>query len=345
MEKRVIWCWLQLKLQLKKPVHWIQLLAMGILVWVITAVTLPDNENMQVLLCNEAGAFGEEFVQQLKDCKSLFLFREVKDADTLRQEVLAGRAECGFVLKKGLEEKLIRERPQQLIQFFCPDASTKEAVVRETVFRELFAYSSNMLLEQTSAAAFSGKDKEKAIAFARERNAYYQNSDEVFDVIYETVDVEENREQQRGAQPVRGMIAAVIFLNMLLMKGEDISGQSGGYAQGLSKAEKRSFFFWRYMSGSVILGAAGITMLKVLGMQENIFYELLKMMIFFAVSGIWVNIAGSLLKRETVYFGWICPLLALNLVLPPVFWDLASYVPAIGRINRLLPVGIYLELF
>ena len=73
--------------------------------------------------------------------------------------------------------------------------------------------------------------------------------------------------------------------------------------------------------------------------------ENLGMMLFVVVLGIWMLFVGKLFRNGTTYASWIMTLVVGNLLLCPVFMNVAEYVPALGYLGCFFPVGIYLRLF
>lgn len=345
MEKRIIWIGALLKTRLKKPILWVQAAAMILLMWLAFTVKLPDQENMHVLIYNEDGLFGEQLIEKLKQSPGEFLFQKAGSPQELRQEILSGKAECGFILKKGLEEGLQKEETKEQILFVSSDMSSKGSSVLESFYQELFSVYSDMLLEHRAPQLFHQEDMADAILFMKERNEYYKASEKVFDVTYEYVDGGAKRKQeQKDVFPIRGIAASMILLHMMLAGGEAVSSKRGMYENNLTIWEKREFLFWKYMISSLVMAVTALIGFRLFGVEEIFISEVCKMAFFLIVSSVWVILLGTCLTKEAVYYGCICPLLTANLLLPPVFFEISSYIPAVRWLNWLLPVGIYLKM-
>ncbi|MCI8281338.1 MAG: hypothetical protein HFI76_06535 [Lachnospiraceae bacterium] len=345
MEKRLIWIGALLKIRLKKPVLWIQAAVMLILMWMVSSTVLPNQENTYVLIYNEDGFFGEQLIEHLEQGYGEFIFQEAGSPQELRGEILAGHAECGFILEKGLEEGLQREETKELILFICSDMSNKASSVLETFYQELFSMYSTILLEHRAPQLFHQEVLKDALTFMKERNEYYKKSEKVFDVTYEYVDsVQEKQQEEKDVFPIRGIAASMILLHMMLVGGEAVSSGRSAYEKNLRIWEKREFLFWKYVISSIILAAAAIIGFQILEVGGNLIIESVKMMVFLGITSLWVILLGTWLKKEAVYYGCICPILVVNLLFPPVFFSIAAYIPAVRWLNFLLPVGIYLKI-
>ena len=57
MEKAIVWYKLWLKLYIKRPSTWIFAVAVGLLLWVISSISLPDSSNLLVGVCYPGGAY------------------------------------------------------------------------------------------------------------------------------------------------------------------------------------------------------------------------------------------------------------------------------------------------
>lgn len=351
MEKRINWCLMLCKLWLLKPIMWVQMAVLILLLWLVGSVSVPQPDHLDVLLCNEDGAFAQNLIERLKHSTGAFQFREVESRDALFKELSAGNAECGFICNQGLEAGLKQEKTQGCVTFVSISGSRKSAGAGETFYQELFSMYSDLLLEHRAAEIFEPKDLPEALNFMKERNAYYQDSDRVFRVIYETVEQTDNRaaqavgaaaEPKGGTDPVRGIAAIVILLQMLMICGEEKAPGGAGFEACLPAGARMEFRLQKYLIGAVPLAITSLTAYVFLNVNQPIIFESLKMIGFLLFSAVWVLLIGGRFKNRAAYYGWLCPLIGLNLLLPPVFFQLSAYVPAVRWLNYLLPVGVYL---
>lgn len=357
MEKRIYWGLALCKLQLCKPVLWVQMVILILLLWLVGFVSVPRPDNLEVLLCNEDGAFAQNLIERLKHSTGAFQFREVESREALFEELESGNAECGFICNQGLEAGLKQEKTNGLVTFVSVSGGQKGAGAGETVYQELFSMYSDLLLEHRAAELFEPPDLKEGLEYLRERNAYYKNSGRVFQVIYETVEQTGNRGEQsadetselkdqtgrgKGTDPVRGIAAMVILLQMLLICGEEKAPKGACFEACLPIGARSEFRLQKYLIGAAPLAIVSLCAYVLLKINQPMILEALRMIGFLLFSAVWVLLVGGRIKSRASYYGWLCPLIGLNLLLPPVFFQLSAYVPAVRWLNYLLPVGVYL---
>lgn len=85
---------------------------------------------------------------------------------------------------------------------------------------------------------------------------------------------------------------------------------------------------------------AGIEIGIVIGME--IVTEILKLLLLIAVSILFTSCAMCIWKKDTGMLSALPVLLLLQMVICPVFFDPAAYVPAVKYIRYLCPVAYYL---
>lgn len=345
MEKIITWYRLLVKSWIKRKSSWLQLAGMLLVVVLVGQIKIPDINNTVIGLCNQDGAFAQDVIEILQTQDSVFQFQVYEDSQKMQQAVIRGELEGGFVFEKGLEKDLEKGKKKKLITAITTPLTTKGAVAKETVFAAFFQrYSKDILLEQEKTV-FGKEDAEISEALLK-KNQEYLKSDEIFRLDFEEV-AGSGKETAAGADtfPVRGMTALLIFVMILLEHGKKFEQKDCVFEKALIKREKPVFEFLRYVSTAAIPALAGIGVILVTGNGVFFLKEVLAMTIFVVVCGIWMLFIGKLFRNGTTYTAWIMTLVIGNLLLCPVFMDISRYVPALGYISCVFPVGIYLKLF
>lgn len=345
MEKIITWYRLLVKSWIKRKSSWLQLAGMLLVVVLVGQIKIPDINNTVIGLCNQDGAFAQDVIEILQTQDSVFQFQVYEDSQKMQQAVIRGELEGGFVFEKGLEKDLQKGKKKKLITAITTPLTTKGAVAKETVFAAFFQrYSKDILLEQEKTV-FGKEDAEISEALLK-KNQEYLKSDEIFRLDFEEV-AGSGKETAAGADtfPVRGMTALLIFVMILLEHGKKFEQKDCVFEKALTKREKPVFEFLRYVSTAAIPALAGIGVILVTGNGVFFLKEVLAMAIFVVVCGIWMLFIGKLFRNGTTYTAWIMTLVIGNLLLCPVFMDISRYVPALGYISCVFPVGIYLKLF
>ena len=154
------------------------------------------------------------------------------------------RAECGYVIDSGLEEKLDQKQWKRVIRLYMAPSTVAGSISTETVFSELAAlYNRNLLMDYVEEGeAFAGmgpvnsSSRAKAAEEAGERYDRWNQEEGLFhfQYIYETnrgggsedgVETQSPKSDAAGSIfPVRGLGAVMVFILSLyggVMAGED----------------------------------------------------------------------------------------------------------------------------
>ena len=77
-----------------------QVLGMILLVVLTAQVQLPDAENTRVGVCSAPDEYAGRVLERLRAGDSMFDFIEYPQETAMRQDLVAGRIECGFIFQK-----------------------------------------------------------------------------------------------------------------------------------------------------------------------------------------------------------------------------------------------------
>ena len=171
--------------------------------------------------------------ERLADRKDgMFDFYICSDEAQVRDEVASRRAECGYVIDSGLEEKLDQKQWKRVIRLYMAPSTVAGSISTETVFSELAAlYNRNLLMDYVEEGeAFAGmgpvnsSSRAKAAEEAGERYDRWNQEEGLFhfQYIYETnggggsedgVETQSPKSDAAGSIfPVRGLGAVMVFI-------------------------------------------------------------------------------------------------------------------------------------
>ena len=345
MEKYITWYRFLMKAWAKKKSSWIQLVGMVLVILLIIGTQLPDANNTVIGICNQDGEFVEDVIEKLENKESVFQFKRYEEPEKLREAVVEGKVESGFIFEEGLEEKLEKSRKNKLITCISTPLTTKSAVARETVFVAfLERYSEDILLEQEEQVF--GKGSSEISEMLLEKNQEYLNGDKIFRMDFEEVESSGKVQEQKSETfPVRGMIALLIFIMILMEHGRKFEQKACAVEKALTTREKMCFEFIRYLASATIPALVGICLLVYAGNGAGILKEVVGMLLMVVISALWMVLVGKLFRNSITYASWIMTIVVANVLLCPVFFDLSEYLPAIRYVNCIFPVGIYLKWF
>lgn len=344
MQKYIKWYLLLLKAQVKRLETWLVLICMGILVLFVANATLPDASNSKVLIYSKNEQVQNKLLKELKQKDSIFQFELASDEESLKQDVLSGRAECGFVFSEDIEEKIIELKPKNTITYYASSFSLKGEVAKETIYTALLKVESENLLRSKATDVYEDVDEEM-LAELVERQREYLESDELFYLEWESVEtVSEHSVRENKTFPIHGTIALFVFLTIYFMVGEELQIKRASFSLYLCKMEKMIFSFIRCLAAITPQLIVGIGLIILLGVAQNLFIEIMGIICLIGYSWIWCQVLRVLLRKMARFMAWIIPILLMNIAICPLYLDVATFIPAISYVRYLIPLGIYLNI-
>lgn len=350
MQKMLTWVALIIKAQMCKKSTWIFAIVMIVLFALLEGISIPSADNQRVLVYSEdAGEHGQEVVVALENADSSFTFEQAEDKEQLFQEVYSGKAFCGFVLSEDFSRRLRKGEQEGIITYVCTGSNARGNIAQETVYANLFLVYSNCILEENADELVEqSEDIEDFQKDVKKRNREYLDSDLLFRIeavrsgADTSADWTENPERN---YPVPGMIALCIFVSMLLTRGDNIEeGRRQLYAAMLP-GEKLQFSFLQYVVAGMMAGVFGFLYFLVGKDEKSFFSNAVVLMIYILFGALWMLLAERVFRKEDTYYAWVTTLVLASVILSPVFFNLATYIPVIEVVRYIFPVGFYINLY
>ena len=94
---------------------------------------------------------------------------------------------------------------------------------------------------------------------------------------------------------------------------------------------------------SIFFISLSVALSLIIIKQENIFKELLSLLIFTIVATVYLAIYGSLFKTSRTYISTVPTYLLTVLLFTPVFKDISKYIPVLKYIGYFFPNYFYLK--
>lgn len=346
MEKYITWYVLQLKAWCKKPVCWLSLVGMLLLTVLVQNISLPKGDNTIIGIYNADSAYVQETIEQLQQKKSVFQFQSYNDPEILEHDVVAGKVECGFIFEKGFEQNWKSGTYANTITYISTPLTTKGYVAQETIFATLLQKFSGTIMDQNISKVFAAPDDETR-SYLQERNEDYLQSNVTFsiDTLFVEQDAtiaEENEKAKNLTFPVQGIIGIIIFITMLMNGANRFSNQDQKVTCALDVRNQRIFDFTNNIATVTLEAVFGFVIILVMKSNRGFLIELIALLVLITVSALWVLLFGRFLRNEITFLSSITAIIVVNLMITPIFVNLAQYVPVLRYISCFFPVGIYL---
>ncbi len=345
MQENVEWFLILLKMQLRRIDTWILFGIFILFFGLIKEVTIPQNENNTVVLCDldqsgESVTFSEKLLLE----QSVFEFVLLEDEETCRKWIRSGKAVCGFLIKEGFSEKIKEGEQDAIIIYLCTSGNAKGKIAKETVYAKLFSVYSDTLIKKNQEKI---TDQDSFLFDVRQKKEDYLNGNRLFEVeISKASDqtFQTMPEFQEKTYPVYGMIAVFILTAILMIPGENMEKGRRFFFASQRPGEKIRFLFLQY-------GVAGLTAafpaFIYIGLAESLKQTVIQVALltgFVIICTAEVMILQKIWQKRQSYYAWIMTLVLSNLIAAPVFFDFSVYLPVLRIVRNLFPVGIYLNI-
>lgn len=208
-----------LKSQLKKWTFYAQMIVYVVILYVIAGTTLPDANCCTVATCTNGQKLPETVVENIRSGDSMFTFVEAADEDEVKDRVISGKAECGFVFSDDFDKRAEKGDLDGSIRFISSDLTTKGLVARETVYASFAEVYGGMTLETEGndifGAEYAGAGKDAAMRYEG-----YLSGDDLFSTVFDESRVS-GTEKTSDRRPLYLRIAVFVIVLVSMLYSEN----------------------------------------------------------------------------------------------------------------------------
>lgn len=365
MRKFVLWLCLSCKRYVSRPAFLLLLLFLPLGAWFFRKEETRENGIKIAVFAEEedTDSFDQRLVEKLVAYQSgsegMFSFYRADSLEGLKEDVAARRAECGYVIDKGLEEKLADKKLRNVIRLYEAPSTVAGELSTETFFSLMIEEYDRILflnyLKEGEVVPEELREGSKEADWLSEAESWYQRFQQNGGTFHFTYRQEEpggrlpdstaGPAAERTIFPVRGFAAVFIFITSLygaVTLGQD---ERRGLFLMLPGAQQ---FFCRLASllGPILLAAiSGMGALWASGELGSPIREQWLLLVYCLFTALF----AMTLKKVTVKEGLLCCLIPLfmvgSLIFCPVFLDVGRYVEGARWIGKLFLPYYYLMWF
>ena len=344
MERGLIWYILSVKNYLVKRSTYLTAAGMLLLVLVISGITIPSAQNMKVgVICGES-EIANQMLNRLKESRADFDFVEYQDVDDMIEAVIGGTLDCGFVFSDDFDEMCEEADIKDGISFYATSFSTKGEVLKESLCAAYLECYTPYFFADIEKDIFRKQDTERLENMIADYQLYLKGND-IFQMEIQHVKTNlEETEASVKVDFVAGLVGLTIFLIMFFAYGESQRKGNDCVELALTRGQQIAYRFVKMLASALVPSVVGFLLIIMVGKPDGFFIELGKIILFLIVSALWIILLGKWFSRSEDLSIWMLGLILLHVLVCPIFFDFAAYVPAIEWIRCLLPLGIYLVL-
>lgn len=337
MAQYIVWYTLQLKAWVKRKTSWMQILGMVLLALLISQIHLPAVENTRIGICAASEESAQRILGCLKTRESIFEFLEYVNEEDMRQDIVSGVIECGFAFSGDNARK-------GSVTYICTPFSAKGLVAQETFYAAFFEVYSDRILIDSEAEVYGKSDEEITRELLAKKQGYLETN-EMFQMDIIEIERTSTGEASRAGDvpgkipPMRGMTGLLIFVILWMAQARKFEGNGNGAAAAMEKRQRWKFEYLGCLAEATVPAVVGLSLIRLSMGHRSIAVEAGSMLLFVFVSSFWVLAVGRLFQNSTTFAAWTLTIILVQLVVCPVFFDLAVFVPAVQAVRWIFPLG------
>lgn len=171
------------KALLKKRSTWALLISIVLFVMIILGINTPDALNTRLGIITNDSTYAKKIIANIKNGDGVYEIIEYDNQDALKEDVLSGKIECGFIFSDKFDKKAREGRMKDTIEYIFSPYTTKGLVAKETLYASFLKYYSEVILMDNYEKIYGEYDEEKA-DYLLKQNSEYQDSQDIFTVDF-----------------------------------------------------------------------------------------------------------------------------------------------------------------
>ena len=372
MEKEIKRYYLLLCSWMKKGQYWVEVVFMLFVLLLISGIQMRDEDSMTTGICPQSSSYAKQIAEVLKeDTDSAFQFLIYTDQERMKQDILDGKTQCGFIFLDDFDEKIREGNLKRSVLFFTTPFSSKGIVMKETMNRVIFQIQSEKILLRSEEKLYGDKESKRS-EYLLEENRKFSGSDVLLQLnVVRTQMLEQNEDGtnqpagetenqatenqaagnqaaenqgsiQRTSYPLQGIAATILFLMILMASARKFDQDFSCVLQTMPAGRRKIFLFENALAAGTVPACCMTVFLAISGESRGAATECIRMLLLLLTSSIISMMTASIIKKMTTFMAFIPLLLILTLVCCPVLADISSVFPCVRPIRIFLPVGLYL---
>ncbi|MCR5530510.1 MAG: hypothetical protein K6F26_01505 [Lachnospiraceae bacterium] len=354
MKRMGMWLLLMTKRLMKKPSFVIILVLLPVILVGYRFIISKDDGTLRACIYVPKGSddYAKRVAEQLVnfDCAARFYMTDSED--DLYSDVIAGRAEVGYIFPKDMQERFLSRKWDGAVTMVVSDTSQYAPFVNEFVTVAVYSgimedYIADYLVNRSGLELTD----EEIRPIIRENLAKQDEAGSLFTVSYQDyytnteVSYEEVMEENYLTKPIRGTVALFVLLAGLAGLVFWFQDNAEGRFKVMSYEKRPVINYGSLFLPTLLASVVGLVCILIAGLAGNIFKEIFVMLLYV----IFVTGVCEILRVIVPSVNAICaaiPILAVaSYLCCPIILDLKKILPVVTYLRKILPPDYYLETF
>lgn len=345
MGKTGLWFFLSLKRQAGRLHVLLLLLLLPACLWGFREAGEEEEEKISIALYAGESEWNRQVAEELLADGGSFSFYLSGSEETLREDVAARRAECGYIFPENLKERLESGNYKRSIALVTAPSTVADKLSSEVVFSGLFSVWGRELLKRFSASLEPLRGAELWEELEPLYDKYLENGS-TFAFRYETSGGGTfGGPSVKTSLPARGIVSVFVFVMALTAGVTACEDERRGLFSLLSGARREAAVAACLAAPVLLSCASGFLGLLAAGEISRAGWgRETALLLAYGAACTLFSWALCRLLRNPLLMACLIPFFIIgSLILCPVFVDLSPFIPAAGTAGRLFLPYYYLK--
>lgn len=349
IKKYFLWFYLLIKRLLKKIGVWIIIVIIPIIFNIYTHGKSSDNnESMRVgLILEDNDEISQKTVEKLINGDFSVNFYIEDSRDKLIYDINNEKTICGYIFSENLTNKLDTLNIKGCIKVVVSSSDFMSSMINEMVFSELFkTYGGNIAINNIETSEIFGVYNKEAIASLEDKYSLYNDSDKTFHIDFKNVDGIDNMQsdvQNNVEFSIKGIIAIIVVIAGLTGCVWWNYEKKRGMFKAMREIQCYIGAFLYVVTVTFPIAVSGLITIFTTGSKTlSVGAEIVNMIVYVLIIGIIGTILCMIVRDRMFLISFIPVYAIICLIACPVFFDLATLIPAVKYIRWILLPYYYL---
>ena len=338
METYYSWFKIFLFRQLRNPLYYLQLFVMALAIYIIGSISFPDKDELCIGIMYENNEAKEEYdeIIRSKESAEVIIY---DDEELLKSHISSQRVDCGFVIPEQVDET------NQIKYFYSPFTRMGE-LEKENIFSAVYELMSKNILIMADEQIYGDTDEER-LNYLLTKNEELLNYEQVVTIDYEKITgIKGEKVSENNVYTVQG-IAGLFLMLTIILGGVSFSqsNNAGNFLQAVSKKISLRIQLMNDLAIGLIPIVIALLSVMISGKSRGFAIELSGLIAMAAYLELWLFFIRKTMRANRKDIEqqhiWAVILVLIQLLICPVFVNLADKLTIMKYVSLISPLGLF----